>query len=37
MESHRYFEERDRKAVERRLTSRLERLGYKVILELAAA
>jgi len=32
-----YFEQRDRKAVEGRLTSRLERLGYRVILELAAA
>ena len=32
-----YFEERNRGAVERRLTRRLERLGYKVTLEPAAA
>jgi hypothetical protein len=29
----RYFDERDRKAVEHRLVHRLEGLGYKVILE----
>jgi transposase len=32
----RYFDERDRHAVERRLVTRLEGLGYKVSLELAA-
>jgi transposase len=32
----RYFDERDRRAVERRLVSRLEGLGYKVALEPAA-
>jgi len=32
----RYFDERDRHAVERRLISRLEGLGYKVSLDLAA-
>jgi transposase len=33
----RYFDERDRQAVERRLVHRLEGLGYKVLLERAAA
>ena len=32
-----YFEEHNRHAVERRLTRRLERLGYRVTLELVAA
>jgi hypothetical protein len=32
----RYFEERDRHAVERRLVARLEGLGYKVSLDPAA-
>jgi hypothetical protein len=32
----RYFDERDRHAVERRLVTRLEGLGYTVSLELAA-
>lgn len=31
-----YFDERDRKAVERRLVSRLERLGNQVLLQPAA-
>ena len=31
-----YFDERDRQAVERRLVARLEGLGYKVSLDLAA-
>lgn len=33
----RYFDERDRQAVERRLVQRLAGLGYKVSLEPAAA
>ena len=32
-----YFDERDRTNVERRLVRRLERLGYKVVLESTAA
>ena len=32
-----YFEEHNRHAVERRLTRRLERLSYRVTLELVAA